>query len=79
MITEAIDLDSFHHFAKVGLGTAALMQAVCNEISRFPLVQMRGISYLPPNTISGRNAETIQFGASTISLTLRSTATLHRI
>ena len=30
-------------------------------------------------TPSGRNAETIQLGASTISLILRSTVTLHRM
>ncbi len=36
-------------------------------------------TYCPPNTRSGKNADTIQFGASTISLILRSTATLQRM
>src|ERR1700741_1174249 len=38
-----------------------------------------GVLIQPTNTPSGRNAETIQLGASTISLILRSTVTLHRM
>ena len=61
-------------FPAPGLAASFQRAAVAAARSRSPIASSSTGPYV--KIASGRNAETIQFGASTISLILRSAATL---